>query len=315
MKIQTIETEQELLLDEIVSGLSKPQKMLPSKLFYDEKGSQLFDKITQLDEYYLTRTELQIMRENIDDIASFIGKKKVLLELGSGSSIKIRLLIEHLHDLAAYIPVDISEKHLKKSTKSLQMDYPQLEIIPVIADYTQWFSLPHLNKEYDAIDAYYPGSTIGNFTPMQARDFLKRIRSICGENGGLLIGVDLKKDKQILHNAYNDRKGVTAEFNLNILNHINNLFDADFNPDNFRHHAFYNESRSRIEMNLISRGKQNVSIEGNSFSFDKNEKIITEYSYKYSIHEFSELLKDVYEIKKIWSDKNNYFSVQFLKAV
>ncbi|MDO8550221.1 MAG: L-histidine N(alpha)-methyltransferase, partial [Ignavibacteria bacterium] len=240
MKIQTIETEQEIILEEILEGLSKPQKTLPSKLFYDERGSLLFDEICKLDEYYLTKTEIKIMQDNINEIASCIGEKKILVERGSGNSVKIRLLIEHLPHLAAYIPVDISEEHLIKSSKALQDDYPELEISSLVTDYTQWFTLPEIERPYNSIQAFYPGSTIGNFTPEEAKNFLERISRICGKESGLLIGVDLKKDKRILYNAYNDSKGITAEFNLNILHHINNIFDADFNVNNFHHCADYN---------------------------------------------------------------------------
>src|SRR5690606_22486291 len=190
--------ENDILLDEILSGLKQPQKTLPSKLFYDEKGSELFDEICRLDEYYLTRTELKIMQDNINDIASIIGEDKILIELGSGSSIKIRLLLNHLPSLTAYIPVDISEEHLYKSVHNLKQEYPHLNIIPVVADYTQWFTLPDIIKNSNDVDAYFPGSTIGNFLPEEARKFLKRIKEICGTSSGLLIGVDLQKDKQIL---------------------------------------------------------------------------------------------------------------------
>jgi L-histidine Nalpha-methyltransferase len=315
MKIQTIETGQEIILDEIIKGLSKSQKTLPSKLFYDEKGSLLFDEICKLDEYYLTRTEIKIMQDNIEEIASFIGEKKVLVELGSGSSIKIRLLIEHLPDLVAYIPIDISEEHLIKSNKILRDDYPELEIYPLIADYTEWFDLPEINKDYNSIEAYYPGSTIGNFAPGEARAFLERINKICGKESGLLIGIDLKKEKQIINKAYNDDKGITAEFNLNILDHINEIFNADFNTNNFNHCAFYNEEAGRIEMHLVSSKPQTVSIGDNKFSFEKGESILTEYSYKYSLEDFAELIKGLYSVEKAWTDKNNFFSVQFLRSV
>jgi dimethylhistidine N-methyltransferase len=313
MKIQPV--EQELVIEEILEGLSKPLKSLPSKFFYDERGSLLFEEITKLNEYYLTKTEIKIMQDNIDEIASCIGEKKILVELGSGSSVKIRLLIEHLPDLAAYIPVDISEEHLTKSSRALKNDYPELEIFPLVTDFTQWFSLPEIYEPFNGIEAFYPGSTIGNFTPEDARNFLKRISTICGRGSGLLIGVDLKKDKQILYNAYNDSKGITAEFNLNILHHINNIFNADFNVNNFHHCAVYNEEQGRIEMYLVSNKAQTVSIRGNKFTFNKGERLITEYSYKYSLNDFSELVKDIYKIEKVWLDDNQFFSVQFLKAI
>jgi dimethylhistidine N-methyltransferase len=217
--------------------------------------------------------------------------------------------------LAAYIPVDISEEHLIKSNKALKNDYPELEIFPLVADYTQWFTLPEIYKPFNGVEAFYPGSTIGNFTPEEARDFLGRISTICGRGSGLLIGVDLKKDKQILLEAYNDSKGITAEFNLNILRHINNIFNADFNVNNFHHCALYNEVFGRIEMHLVSDKVQTVTVRENKFTFDKSERIITEYSYKYSLDDFAELVKDIYKVDKVWLDENKYFSLQFLSSV
>ena len=188
-------------------------------------------------------------------------------------------------------------------------------VYPLAADYTKDFSLPGISEPYKTIDAFYPGSTIGNFTPKEARTFLERISKTCGKESGLLIGVDLKKDINILNAAYNDKKNVTAEFNLNILHHINSLFDSDIDPANFKHHAFYNDKSGRIEMHLISKKKQVVNVEGHKFELDKDETILTEYSYKYSPHDFAELVKGIYEIEKIWVDDDRLFSVQFLRAV
>jgi len=302
-------------LNEVINGLSKPQKSLPSKLFYDEKGSQLFDEICELEEYYPTRTEIKIMSDNIEEIASYIGDDCLLVELGSGSSVKIRLLIDHLPTLSAYVPVDISSEHLLKSADNLKADHLQLVVHPLVADYTKDFSLPKINEPFKTIDAFYPGSTIGNFTHKEAKSFLNRIAKTCGEESGLLIGVDLKKDKNILNAAYNDKKNVTAEFNLNILNHLNNLLDADFNLNKFKHHAFYNEEFGRIEMHLVSNEKQNVQIEDHSFSFEEDEAILTEYSYKYSLEDFKQIASGIYEVEKVWIDEKRLFSVQFLRAI
>ena len=302
-------------LYEVINGLSKPQKSLPSKLFYDEKGSQLFDEICELEEYYPTRTEINIMSDNIEEIASFIGDECLLVELGSGSSVKIRLLIDHLPTLAAYVPVDISSEHLLKSADNLKADHQHLVVHPLVADYTKDFSLPKINEPFKTIDAFYPGSTIGNFTHEEAKSFLSRIAKTCGKGSGLLIGVDLKKDKDILNAAYNDKKNVTAEFNLNILNHLNNLIGANFNLNKFKHHAFYNEEFGRIEMHLVSNEKQNVQIEDHSFSFEKDETILTEYSYKYSLEDFKQIASGIYEVEKVWIDEKRLFSVQFLRAI
>jgi len=302
-------------LDEVISGLSNPQKSLPSKLFYDEKGSQLFDEICELEEYYPTRTEIKILSDNIEEIASYIGEECLLVELGSGSSVKIRLLIDHLPTLVAYVPVDISSEHLLKSADNLKADHQQLVVHPLVADYTKDFSLPNISEPFKTIDAFYPGSTIGNFTHEEARSFLSRIAKTCGKESGLLIGVDLKKDKNILNAAYNDKKNVTAEFNLNVLNHLNNLLGADFNLNKFKHHAFYNEEFGRIEMHLVSNEKQNVQIENYSFSFKEDETILTEYSYKYSLEDFEQVASGIYKVEKVWVDIKKLFSVQFLRAI
>lgn len=302
-------------LDEIIIGLCKPQKSLPSKLFYDERGSQLFDEICELEEYYPTRTEIKIMRDNIEEIASYIGDDCLLVELGSGSSVKIRLLIDHLPTLAAYIPVDISAEHLIKSAANLKADHQQLVVHPLVADYTKDFSLPTINEPFKTIDAFYPGSTIGNFTHEEARAFLSRVAITCGKAGGLLIGVDLKKDINILNAAYNDKKNITAEFNLNILNHLNNLLGANFYLNKFKHHAFYNEKYGRIEMHLVSNEQQNVQIENYSFSFEEEETILTEYSYKYSLEDFKQVTSGIYKVEKVWVDEKKLFSVQFLRAI
>ena len=315
MNIKTQEIHHSDIVDEIIDGLKEFPKRLPTKLFYDEKGSQLFDEICDLEEYYPTRTELKKLDENIEEITEFLGYESVLVELGSGSSVKIRMLLDHLPTLSAYVPVDISSDHLIKASGCLKSDYPHLQIYPLIADYTKYFTLPDIKQPYKTIDAFYPGSTIGNFTPENARQFLQRIAKTCGKGSGLLIGVDLKKDINILNNAYNDGKGITADFNLNILNHINHLTEADFDVNKFSHHAFYNEDESRIEMHLISLEDQLINIEDEIISIRKNENILTEYSYKYSTTEFAKLVEDIYEAEKIWIDDNKLFSVQFLRAL
>jgi L-histidine Nalpha-methyltransferase len=314
MRIKREEITKNDIAGEVLDGLSKSQKLLPSKLFYDEKGSALFDEICKLDEYYLTRTEIQIMKDNIEEIGSLLGEGTLLVELGSGSSIKIRLLLDHIPGLAGYIPIDISQEHLKLAAESLKKDYPELNIFPLVADYTKNFSLPHIDKPYDHKAAYYPGSTIGNFSPAKARQFLGRIAKIIGNNGGLIIGVDLKKDAQKLEAAYNDGKGVTAEFNINILRHLNREINSDFNIDKFKHYAFFNEPSSRIEMHLVSLADQQVRIDSTSIHFNEGEHILTEYSHKYTLESFKELVKDFYDVRKVWTDENNLFSIQYLRV-
>lgn len=303
------------ILKEVHSGLTKKHKQLPSKLFYDEKGSHLFDKICELNEYYPTRTEMKIMDNNISEITEMLGSNILLVELGSGSSLKTRLLLSNLKNIAAYIPVDISAEHLMQSADSLQKEYPELEIHPLVADYTKQFSLPEINKKFSRIVAYYPGSTIGNFYPAEAKNFIERISNLCGKNGALLIGVDLKKNRDILEAAYNDAEGVTAEFNLNMLCRLNKDISSNFNPEAFKHFAFYNEQEGRIEMHLISKEEQDVRINGSVIHFLKGENILTEYSYKYSPQDFKKLLSGFFEVKKIWMDEDQLFSVQYCEKL
>jgi dimethylhistidine N-methyltransferase len=314
MIVKTEELTQNGILDEVINGLNQEQKQLPTKLFYDEKGSALFNEICELEEYYPTRTEMQIMQDNIEEIGSLLGEGTLLIEFGSGSSTKIRLLLEHIPGLAGYVPMDISAELLIQSAELLRKDYPGLNIYPLAADYTKDFDLPFIEQPYDHIAAYYPGSTIGNFKPNEARIFLKRVAKIIGKNGGMLIGVDLKKDRKTLEAAYNDAKGITAEFNLNILTHINNKLYSNFDANKFRHFAFYNEKESRIEMHLLSNKEQKVRLNGFSLHIKKDENILTEYSYKYSVEEFAQLVSDIFEVRKIWTDKNNFFSIQYLRV-
>ncbi len=305
---------QDDILSEVLAGLNQTPKKLPSKLFYDKRGSELFDEICDLEEYYPTRTEIKIMQDNIKEIGSLLGEGTLLIELGSGSSIKIRLLLDYIPGLAGYVPVDISEKHLMESAEILRKDYSHVDIYPVVADYTNHFKVPQIKNSYDHKAVYFPGSTIGNFTRSEAKDFLGRIAKIIGPNGGLVIGVDLKKDIEILEAAYNDKKGVTAEFNLNILKHLNNEINSELNPENFEHYAYYNKEAGRIEMHLISNKEQVFSINGYSIHFEEGEHIITEYSNKYTIEEFGELASDYFEVKKVWTDENNLFSVMYLRV-
>ncbi len=314
MTASTETVAQGSILAEVITGMNKCPKQISSKFFYDENGSALFDEICKLDEYYPTRTEMRIMRDNISEITSVIGEKTLLLELGSGSSVKIRMLLENLRNPCGYIPMDISSEHLIKSIELLQQDYPKIPIYPLVADYTKEFSLPEISNSFEKIAAYFPGSTIGNFTPENAKKFLSRIRNITGETGALLIGVDLKKDFELLNAAYNDNKGITAKFNLNILTHLNTEINSNFDLSKFRHKAFYNSVEGRIEMRLISLEEQLISMGENKIRFEKDEEIITEYSYKYSVTEFQNLISDFYQLKNVWTDENNYFSVQYYEV-
>jgi L-histidine Nalpha-methyltransferase len=247
-------------------------------------------------------------------MSALLGEGTMLVELGSGSSFKIRLLLDNIPGLAGYIPVDISTEHLIQSSKILEKDYPHLDIFPLAADYTKDFELPEIDKPFDHKAVYYPGSTIGNFEPQEAKEFLKRIAKICGSNGGLIIGVDLRKDTITIEAAYNDKKGITAEFNLNMLERLNEELGADFDINLFRHFAFFNDKESRIEMHLISQVNQKIHLDGTTINFEMGESILTEYSYKYTLKSFAELASDYFDVKKVWTDKNNLFSIQYLRV-
>lgn len=300
-------------LKEILNGLQKPRKELPCKFFYDEIGSRLFEQISKLEEYYPTRTEVAIMQDNMSGIVSCFRDGSLLIEFGSGSSQKTRMLLNHLANLSAYIPIDISRDFLLHSASVISSNYPELQVLPVCADYQQHFELPVPQKLVSQKVVYFPGSTIGNFHYKEALEFLKNIAEICGSGGGLLIGVDLKKDPGILHRAYNDKKGITANFNLNVLRHINREYDADFDLEQFRHIALYNEEASRVEMHLESLSQQKVQINGNEVYLKSGERIWTESCYKYSLEEFSLLAGEVgFTVSQIWTDERQMFSVQFL---
>ena len=305
-------TVEEQLRDELLAGLRRTQKTLPSKYFYDDAGSALFEDICTLEEYYPTRTEIGILEHNIRDIAANIGPRCLLIEYGSGASVKIRLLLDHLRGIAGYVPIDISEEHLLAAAGELREEYPRLRILPVPADYTQEFDLPEIVFPYDRRVVFFPGSTIGNFTPEQARDFLAHIAETAGEDGGLLIGVDLKKDVGVLEDAYNDSRGVTADFNLNMLVRLNNEFNGDFDLDAFRHRAVYNGAAGRIEMHLVSKREQVAHVAGEQFLFRAGESILTEYSYKYTPEEFAALAAPYFTVERVWTDARQWFSVQYL---
>ncbi|MGE5679919.1 MAG: L-histidine N(alpha)-methyltransferase [Bacillota bacterium] len=303
------------LTSEIIDGLLSEPKTLPSKLFYDKKGSELFDMICSLDEYYPTRTEMKIMEDNISEISTELGNGIILIELGSGSSKKTRLLFDNLKDIRAYVPIDISSEYLSDSAVKIKSEYPDLKVIPLCEDYTTELDLKLPADLKGRRVLYYPGSTIGNFTPEEAEKFFLKIARLTKENDGLLIGVDLKKDKQILQKAYNDSKGITARFNLNILNRLNKEFGGTFNLRFFRHKAVYNELQGRIEMYLISLTDQTVSVCNTQIPFMKNERILTELSYKYNINEFSALTGGSFRRRKVWTDIRNYFSVQYYSRI
>lgn len=305
------------LREEVLAGLRRSPKSLPPKLFYDQTGSELFERITALSEYYPTRTEIAILEACGPEIARLAGDDCGLIEYGSGASRKIRVLLDALGGRCRYVAIDISKQHLIESTAQLAAAYPNLEAVAVCADYTRPFELPA-----EALLAagrrivFFPGSTIGNFTPGEAKEFLTNTARQIGPQGGLLIGVDLKKDAATLNAAYNDSQGVTAQFNRNLLAHINRVLTADFDVSSFEHRAFYNELAGRIEMHLISRRDQTVTVAGERIHFHNGESIHTENSYKFSIEEFQQLARDSgFHPEKAWTDADNLFSVHYMTVV
>ena len=301
--------------EEVLAGLTADPKSIPSKFFYDARGSELFDEICELDEYYLTRTELSIMEAHVDEMADRLGPRALLVEYGSGSSMKTRILLAHMRRPAGYVPIDISREHLMASATDLQREFPSIEVLPVCADYTDKIRLPKPSEDPNRVAVYFPGSTIGNFHPYEAEAFLGRIHRVAGAGGALLIGVDLEKDTDVLHAAYNDARGVTAAFNKNLLERINREIGGTFRLDAFEHEAVYNERTSRIEMYLVSQEDQTADVAGETFPFVKGEKINTEYSYKYSLPAFHALASRAgFEVGSVWMDERHYFSIQYLLA-
>ncbi len=298
---------------EVLEGLNRKPKQIPPKYFYDQRGSRLFDAITELPEYYPTRTELAILEDRGQAIADFLGDNSVLVELGSGSSHKIRVLLDALQP-AAYVPVDISRDHLLDSAEALARDYPDLEVHAACTDYSDDFQLPELPEALSRV-AFFPGSSIGNFEPRDARTLLRRVGRHLGMDGKLLIGVDLKKDNEILHAAYNDKQQITAAFNLNLLRRLNRELDADFDLEQFSHHAFFNEPAGRVEMHLVSGADHRVNVAGQPIDFKAGESVHTENSYKYSVDEFQLLAADSgFVAEKVWTDENGLFSVHCLRC-
>jgi dimethylhistidine N-methyltransferase len=298
-------------LDDVITGLSGLPKSLPCKYFYDERGSELFAQICELEVYYPTKTELAIMHRHAAEMASLIGRRARLVELGSGSSTKTRILLDRAEHLEAYVPVDISADYLARAAARIAADYPHVPVLPVAADYSRPFALPEPNRAARTV-VFFPGSTIGNLVPATARRFLRTFARVAGPRGGLLIGVDLKKDPRVLHAAYNDPEGVTAEFNLNLLRRINRELEGDFDLSRFRHEAFYDQKEGRIEMQLVSLARQIVCVAGTRFSFCENEPISTEYSYKYDTSEFAKLAASAgFALRRTWTDERAYFAVQY----
>jgi dimethylhistidine N-methyltransferase len=299
--------------DQVLAGLEQTPKSIPTKFFYNQRGSELFDAICGLPEYYLTRADLEIIEDHASDIANLIDDTVQLVEFGSGSSRKVRLLLDGVRP-TVYMPIDISRDHLLASANLLAEDYPWLAVHAVCMDYSRSLELPY-HGDGLALAAFFPGSSIGNFEPDSAHQFLVQAKRMLKPGGTLIIGVDLKKETSRLEAAYNDADGITAAFNLNLLQRMNEELDADFDPAQFRHRAFYNENRGRIEMHIESLRPQTVTVCGRPFSFAAGETVHTENSYKYSIAEFQQLAASAgFHATAVWTDHSALFSVHVLTA-
>jgi len=299
---------------DVIAGLSAAPKWLWAKYFYDDRGSELFEQITALPEYYPTRTELGILEGRAAEIASFIPAGAALIEFGSGSTVKARIVLRAA-PVAAYVPVDISAGFLNSEAARLKRDLPHLRILPVAADFTKPFELPAAIRSRARV-GFFPGSTIGNFEPSQAAEFLRHAARLLGAGAHFIVGVDLVKDERVLHAAYNDAAGVTAAFNLNLLRRINNELGADFDLGCFRHKAFFNQAQHRIEMHLESRVAQSVLVCGRVIQFAAGETIHTESSYKYTVESFQALAAQAgWSPAAVWTDAKGYFSLHALRLV
>jgi dimethylhistidine N-methyltransferase len=298
---------------DVIGDLAQRPKRLSPKYFYDAAGSELFEQITRLPEYYPTRTELTILREHGSEISALIAKGAALVEFGAGATTKVRLLLNECA-FGAYVPVDISGDFLNAQAEALRQDFPDLNVYPVAADFTAAFALPEAITAMPKV-GFFPGSTLGNFEPHEACGFLRSARDILGEGAQMVIGVDLEKDERVLYRAYNDAAGVTARFNLNVLCRINRELGGDFDLDAFTHRAIYNRDRHRIEMHLISNKVQTANVLGRNFSFRPGESIHTESSYKYSLERFNTLARGSgWTPLESWTDAASMFSVHVLVA-
>lgn len=303
-------------LNDVVEGLKQNPKRLHPKYLYDEKGSQIFDKICDLQEYYPTRTEISILNENSKNIEDLLEDKTALIEFGSGSSIKIRHLLEDTNKIKAYLPIDISKEHLIQAAEQIQINYPKLPVVAICADYTQLESFPEIEEAKSLEKAvFFPGSTIGNLNKDEAIELLRNTHQWIGEGGLMILGIDLIKETSTLIKAYDDSKNVTADFNLNILTRINRELGGNFDIDSFEHEARFNPEKKRVEMHLVSQKDQKVTIDKFNFTFEKGESIHTESSHKFELNQFAEIAKAAnFTMQDYFSDASRKFAVCILKA-
>jgi L-histidine Nalpha-methyltransferase len=299
---------------DVVGGLLASPKRVPAKYFYDAEGSALFERITEQPEYYPTRSEMSILRDHAEDIAALIPPGAALVEFGSGSSKKARILLRALPGLAAYVPVDICREMVEQEAAELGPDFPALKVLPVTADITQDFALPDEAQAASLRVGFFPGSTIGNFEPHEAAGFLRHAGKILGAKARLIVGADLIKPAEVLNAAYNDSAGITASFNLNLLVRINRELGGTFKLADFEHHAFYNRERNRVEMHLASLKRQKAKVAGETIEFRAGETIHTENSYKYSVEKLAALARGAgWRPLKLWTDPSHYFSIQMFE--
>ncbi|MDR7071388.1 L-histidine N(alpha)-methyltransferase [Fictibacillus barbaricus] len=304
------ETETDMY-SEVLNGLKKSSKSISPKYLYDKRGSELFEEITMLPEYYPTRTELHILNKYKHEMADAAGSDSALIEFGSGSSEKVRTLLGAMRELNEYVAIDISKDFLYQSAKALSIEYPNIQVHAVSADYTEKFNMPELNSERKIV--FFPGSTIGNFERDEMMAFLKKTSQFLTKGDGMLIGVDLKKDAAVLNAAYNDNKRITSKFNLNLLNRFNRELLADFKLEHFSHHAFYNKDKGRVEMHLVSLKNQRITIGNEKITFNEGETIHTENSYKFTIKEFQDIARKCgFTSRNVWCDEKEWFSMHYL---
>jgi dimethylhistidine N-methyltransferase len=305
--------DEEFMLD-VRNGLARTPKRIPSKYFYDARGSELFEQICEQPEYYLTRTELEVLKQNADDMSAAIGPRAVLVEYGSGAGIKTRLLLDAMRDPVGYVPVEISTSALSASVQSLTEEFPDVDMLPVAADFTQPVDLPSPEQAARRTVIFFPGSTLGNFEQREAIGLLRTMHLEMGSNGSAIVGIDLKKDSAILEAAYNDAAGVTREFTLNLLTRINRELDGDFDLAQFGHRARYNALAGRIETHIVSHAEQSVRVGSESFAFSRGESMLVEYSCKYSLEDFAAMAARAgLRVVRTWTDPQQWFAVQMLE--
>jgi dimethylhistidine N-methyltransferase len=315
----TVAVGHDTLLDDVIRGLQPGVRKLPPKHFYDETGAALFDRITQLGAYYPTRTELAILEAHLPAMTAAIGPRARIIEFGSGSGVKTKLLLRHLDEPATYMPIDISCAQLSDFADSVRAEFAGLDVTPVCADYMQTLVLPAPATPPARTVAFFPGSTIGNFERLEAAAFLRRVARLCGTGGGMLLGTDMHKDSAVLERAYNDPEGVTAAFNLNLLVRVNRECGADFDPAGWQHRAFYDEANQRIEMRLVSRHDCVVTMPSpagaHRFEFRRGEHITTEYSHKFTRAAIEDLAAQTgWQIERVWTDAARWFAVWLLRV-